>query len=47
MTLKEVGIGEEHLEDMAKAAIDHKDGVVGNFKPLYYEDVLAIYRKAL
>jgi hypothetical protein len=47
MTLREVGIGEENLENMAKAAIKHKDGVVGNFKPLYYEDVLAIYKKAL
>ena len=47
MTLKEVGIGEENLEIMAKAAIDHKGGLVGNFKPLYYEDVLAIYKKAL
>lgn len=47
MTLREVGIGEENLENMAKAAIEHKDGVVGNFKPLYYEDVLAIYKKAL
>ncbi len=47
MTLREVGIGEENLENMAKAAIEHKDGVVGNFKPLYCEDVLAIYRRAL
>jgi len=47
MTLKEVGIGEENLENMAKAAIKHKGGAVGNFKPLYYEDVLAIYKKAL
>ena len=46
-TLREVGIGEENLENMAKAAIEHKDGVVGNFKPLNYEDVLAIYKKAL
>ena len=47
MTLREVGIGEENLENMAKAAIDHKGGVVGNFKSLYYEDVLAIYKSSL
>ena len=47
MTLREVGIGEENLENMAKAAIEHKGGEVGNFKPLCYEDVLAIYKKAL
>lgn len=47
MTLKEVGIGEENLETMAKAAIEHKGGSVGNFKPLYYDDVLAIFKKAL
>ena len=47
MTLREVGIGEENLENMAKAAIEHKGGAVGNFKPLYYEDVLAIYRSSL
>lgn len=47
MTLREVGIGEENLEKMAKAAIEHKGGVVGNFKPLYFEDILAIYKRAL
>lgn len=47
MRLKDVGIGEENLEKMAKAAIEHKDGVVGNFKPLEYEDVLNIYKMAL
>lgn len=47
MRLKDVGIGEENLEKMAKAAIKHKDGVVGNFKPLEYEDVLNIYKMAL
>ncbi len=46
MRLKDVGIGEENLEKMAKAAIEHKDGVVGNFKPLEYEDVLNIYKMA-
>ncbi len=47
MSLREVGIGEENLEKMARAAIDHKDGTVGNFKPLVYEDVLEIYKAAL
>ena len=47
MTLREVGIGEEKIETMAKAVIEYKGGKVGNFKPLDYEDVLDIYRKAL
>lgn len=47
LTLKEVGIGEEKLEDMAKAVIEHSNGPVGDFKPLNYEDVLNIYKKAL
>lgn len=47
MTLREVGIGEEKLETMAKAVIDYSEGKVGNFKPLYYDDVLSIYRKSL
>lgn len=45
-TLGEVGIGEENLENMARDAIENKGGVIGNFKPLYYEDVLEIYRRA-
>lgn len=47
MTLKEAEIGEEDLEDMAKAAIANNGGPIGNFKPLDYEDVLAIYKKSL
>lgn len=47
LTLKEVGIGEDNLEKMAKAAVDHNNGTVGNFKPLSYKDVLNIYKKAL
>lgn len=47
MSLREVGIKEEDLEKMAKAAIDNNDGKkIGNFKPLDYEDVLNIYKKA-
>lgn len=44
--LQEVGIGEENLEKMAQDAIDDKGGVIGNFKPLYYKDVLAILEEA-
>ncbi len=47
MTLREVGIGEEKLETMAVDVIQYKEGPVGNFKPLNYEDALSIYRKAL
>lgn len=47
MTLRDVGISEEKLEIMAKAVIEYKEGPVGNFKPLKYEDVLSIYKKAL
>ena len=48
MSLREVGIGEENLEVMAKAAIENNRGrKIGNFKPLDYEDILEIYRKAL
>lgn len=46
-TLKEVGIGKENLEKMAKAAVDHNKGTVGSFKPLTYEDVLNIYMASL
>lgn len=46
-TLKEVGIGDENLERMAQDAINDKGGVIGNFKPLYYEDILAILKEAL
>ena len=47
MSLREVGIKEEDLEKMAKACIDNSGGnKIGNFKPLGYEDVLSIYRKA-
>lgn len=46
-TLKDLGIGEEHLEEMAKkatgAAFGHEDPI-GGLKKLYWQDVLAIYR---
>lgn len=45
-TLREVGISEEKLEEMAKQAV-RKKGTVGNFKPLNAEDVFNIYKAAL
>ena len=47
MTLKEAGIGEEHLERMAQAAVAHKGGKIAGFKELHAADVLAIYKAAL
>ena len=45
MSLREVGIKEEDLEKMARAAIDNNRGKeIGNFKPLDYEDVLNIQK---
>ncbi|QBD86495.1 iron-containing alcohol dehydrogenase [Clostridium tetani] len=43
-TLKEVGIEEEKLAEMAKAAT--RRGAVGGFRPLKEEDVLKIYKLA-
>lgn len=45
MHLKEVGIGEEKLHIMAKAATKH--GSLGLFRPLDENDVLNIYKTAL
>jgi len=47
--LREVGIGEENLENMAKGAVKNRgvNGKVGSFVPLAYEDILNIYKKAL
>lgn len=45
-TLREVGIGEEKLEEMANQAV-RIEGTLGNFKPLNREDVLNIYKAAL
>jgi len=44
-TLKEVGIGEEKLEEMAKKVT--RRGKLGGFKPLSEEDALNIYKAAL
>lgn len=45
-TLKDLGIGEEHLEEMAKKATGAAFGAehpIGGLKKLYWQDVLAIY----
>lgn len=47
MTLKEVGIGEEHLEEMAENTIKHCGGVINGFQDLNTQDVLEIYKKSL
>ena len=46
-TLKELGIGEDRLEEMAKKATGAAFGdesPIGGFKKLYWQDVLAIYK---
>ena len=47
MNLKAVGIGEEHLAEMAKACADHAGGVIRGFVDLKEEDILAIYKACL
>ena len=44
-SLREVGINEEKLEEMAKQAT--RRGKLGNFRALDAEDVLNIFRAAL
>lgn len=44
-SLREVGIGEEHLEVMARKAVE--GGTLHGFRPLKAEDVLEIYRRCL
>ena len=44
-TLREIGIGEEKLEEMAEHAVSN--GKIGNFKPLDAQDVLNIFKAAL
>ena len=44
-TLREVGIGEDRLEEMANKATAH--GKIGDFKPLDAQDVINIYKSAL
>lgn len=45
VSLKEAGIDDSRLEEMAEKCC--LNGPVGGFKPLYKEDVLAIYRASL
>ena len=47
MSLREVGIDEEHLEEMAENTIKHKNGNVKGFKELSKEDVYEIYKMSL
>lgn len=49
MTLREVGIGEDHLKQMAEAAVQHRgrNGKIEGFQPLSASDILAIYKAAL
>lgn len=47
MTLKEVGIGEEHLKEMAENTIKHVGGSIEGFQRLDVEDVLEIYQNSL
>lgn len=44
-TLREMGIGEEHLEEMAERAVSRRP--LGGLKRLDRQDVLTIYRRAL
>ncbi|SHH58219.1 hypothetical protein SAMN02745245_01659 [Anaerosphaera aminiphila DSM 21120] len=46
-TLKEVGIGEEHLEEMAELTIKHKGRPIQGFAKLEAKDVLEIYKLSL
>lgn len=47
--LRDVGIGEEHLREMAERCLEERDGRdgIGQFRHLYAEDIYRIYRLAL
>lgn len=47
MTLKEIGIDETHLRDMASATIKHKYGPIEGFQVLDEEDVYEIYKMSM
>lgn len=47
MSLKAVDIGEEHLDEMAQACMDHADDKIKGFQDLTLEDVKAIYKASL
>ena len=46
MTLTEVGIGEEHFEEMAQHCVEH-EGVAYAWIPLSKEDIMAIFKACL
>lgn len=46
-SLEEVGIGQEHLEEMAECAVRHCKGQVGGVVPLGQKDVYEIYKMSL
>lgn len=46
-TLTAIGIGEEHIPEMAKAACAHKGGTIHGFKDMLPEDVEKVYRMCL
>ncbi len=47
MTLREENIGEEHLEEMAKAAALHRGPIIKGFVDLEAEDILEIFKRSL
>ncbi|WP_333558327.1 iron-containing alcohol dehydrogenase [Clostridium perfringens] len=47
VTLKELEIGEDRLEEMAKKCTDNDEHTVGHFVELNAEDILEIYKLAL
>ncbi|MGI5948998.1 iron-containing alcohol dehydrogenase [Peptoniphilus sp.] len=47
MTLEEVGIDDEHLEEMAKRAAENAGGSIKGVKELKEEDILEIYKASL
>lgn len=46
-TLRQVGIDDSKLEEMAKSCIRDKGGPIKGFKTLYEEDILQIYKNCL
>ena len=46
-SLSAIGIGEEHIGEMAQAACDHKGGIIHGYKDMMPEDVAKVYRMCL
>ena len=44
MSLRQVGIEEDKLKEMADLAVEHAGGKIKGFKTLYGEDVYQIYK---